>query len=55
MRWPWVSRRFHDAELARLEDDVLLALRMAFAEGDPEGWNWTRDAERLWAEVRDSE
>jgi hypothetical protein len=51
--WPWVSRRWHEEVVAALETDALLALRMAFADSDPEGCDWSVRARALWAEVRD--
>lgn len=52
-RW-LVTRGEHERIVAETEDDALLALRMAFADRDPEGTDWTERAERLWAEVRDA-
>ena len=53
-RWI-VSRRTHEARMAELEDDALLALRMAFADCDPEGSDWSERAARLWAEIREED
>lgn len=53
MTWPWVSRRRHEEIVAALEEDVLLALTMAFADAAPQGSDWSVRARALWAEVRD--
>lgn len=49
----WTSPRvLVRTALAQIELDALLALRMAFADCDPEGTDWTARAYRLWKEVR---
>jgi hypothetical protein len=53
MLWPWMSRRKHEAAVAELTDDALLALRMAFADANPRGHDWTKRANALWAEVHE--
>lgn len=59
MRWPWVSRRAHEArvaaleaELRAMEADALEALAEAEMSVDPHGWGWSERAAEIWSEVR---